>query len=221
MSTGFLDRDQAGQALGRRLLEWLRAEDLVVLALPRGGVPVAAPVASLLNAPLDIMVVRKLGFPGHEELAMGAIASGGVRVMNDDIMGWRGVDERTIREIVEREHKELQRREQRYRGDRPFPELAGKTVVLVDDGIATGATMEAAVKAVRAFDPARVVVAVPVAPPEAAERMRQLADDVVCLEQPEPFMGVGRWYRHFDQTSDEQVRDILQRFHPPEPGHDR
>lgn len=221
MEKRFHNREEAGQKLGQRLVEWLKAEDVVVLALPRGGVPVAAPVATVLEAPLDIMVVRKLGFPGHEELAMGAIASGGVRVMNEDVMGGGRVDEATIRQIAEREQRELERREQRYRGDRPFPDLAGKTVVLVDDGIATGATMEAAVQAVRALAPAKVVVAVPVAPPEAAQRMRRVADDTICLEQPEPFMGVGRWYEHFDQTSDDEVRDILRRFHQagPDPGH--
>lgn len=213
MGVLFENREKAGQQLAERLAEWFKAEDLVVLGLPRGGLPVAAPVAARLEAPLDVLVVRKLGFPGQEELAMGAIASGGARVMNEDMAGLKSVDEAAMQEVVDRETAELKRREERYRGKRPFPETAGRTVILVDDGIATGATMEAAVRAVRQYEPARVVVAVPLAPPDSAERLRLVADETVCLEQPEPFGGVGAWYRHFGQTTDDEVRDILRRFH--------
>ena len=210
----FTDRDDAGRRLAERLEQENGHGAAVVLALPRGGLPVAAPVAERFAAPLDILLVRKLGFPGHEELAMGAIASGGVRVMNDDILSFGRVSESAIRTVAEREQRELERREREYRGDRPFPELAGRNVILVDDGLATGATMEAAVRATRAYDPARVAVAVPVASRDAVRRLGGVADAVICLEQPEPFGGVGAWYGRFDQTSDDEVRAILARFHP-------
>jgi putative phosphoribosyl transferase len=212
----FTDRDDAGRRLAERLEQQGWHDAAVVLALPRGGLPVAAPVAQRFAAPLDIMLVRKLGFPGHEELAMGAIASGGVRVMNDDILSFGRVSESAIRTVAEREQRELERREREYRGDRPFPELTGRNVILVDDGLATGATMEAAVRATRACGPARVVVAVPVASRDAVRRLSGVADAVTCLEQPEPFGGVGAWYGRFDQTSDDEVRAILARFHPGE-----
>lgn len=217
MQTLFGDREDAGNRLADRLRDQGWPRSAVVLALPRGGLPVAAPVAQRLDVPLDILLVRKLGFPGHEELAMGAIASGGVRVMNDRILSLQRVDEGTIDTIAEREHRELERREREYRGDRPFPDLAGRDVILVDDGIATGATMEAAVRAVREFSPARVVVAVPLASSDAVQRLTRVADTLVCLEQPEPFGGVGAWYGRFDQTSDDEVRAILARF-PPQGG---
>lgn len=222
MQALFRDREDAGSQLAMSIRAQEGNDDVVVLALPRGGLPVAAPVAEELGAHLDIMLVRKLGFPGHEELAMGAIASGGVRVMNEEIPALQRLDHATLDAVAEREYRELQRREQEYRGDRPFPELAGRTVLLVDDGIATGATMEAAVRATRAFEPARVVVAVPVTSRDAAQRLESVADAVLSLDQPEPFGGVGAWYARFDQTSDEEVRALLRRFPGPdaEAGHD-
>lgn len=217
----FTDRDQAGHALARALGRRYPCADLLVLALPRGGVPVAAVVAEELGAPLDLMLVRKLGVPGQEELAMGAIASGGARVMNQDILDVLPIGEAAIARVVEREQRELERREQAYRGERPAPPLAGRTVVLVDDGVATGATMRAAVQAVRQYRPRAVVVAVPVAPPETVEVLGGEADEVVCLATPEPFMGVGRWYRDFAQTSDAQVRQLLARAWDRQPATSR
>lgn len=207
----FQDRHEAGKALAPAV-ERLALERPIVLALPRGGVPVASEIAARLNAPLDIMVVRKLGAPWQPELAIGAIASGGVRVLNEDLIEQiPGVDEAAIEHIAAEEAAELRRRERTYRGDRPYPELAGCDVVLVDDGMATGATMRAAVKAARAHSPARVVVAVPTGSPDAVRGVQQLADVVVCLESPAFFYAVGQFYHDFRQTTDAEVGDYLRR----------
>jgi putative phosphoribosyl transferase len=203
----FTDRREAGRTLAR-LLATYRDADAVVLALPRGGVPVAFEVARALHLPLDVFVVRKLGVPGHEEFAMGAIASGGVRVMNPDVDGLR-IPREAIEEVTRRESRELARRETRYRGDRAPLDLAGRTAILIDDGLATGSTMRAAVQAVRQLDPSRIVVAVPIASPEACEALRGEADEVICALTPQPFFAVGAWYSRFDQTSDEEVHDLL------------
>ena len=184
----------------------------VVLALPRGGVPVASPVATLLRAPLDLFLVRKLGLPGEEEVAIGAIASGGIRVLNDRVIAQCGIDEATIELITRREQQEIERRGLAYRGNRPPIELLDRTIVLVDDGLATGATMRAAVTALRSRKPAAILVAVPVGSQEACEALRHAADDLVCLETPEPFIAVGKWYEDFSQTSDEEVRKVLHAY---------
>jgi putative phosphoribosyl transferase len=206
----FEDRREAGRTLAKLLL---RREDLrspVVLALPRGGVPVAAEVAAALGAPLDIVLVRKLGVPDQPELAMGAIGLGGVRVMNLDVVRGLGIPDAWIRDAVERETLELERRERFYRGGRPGIEIRGRTAILVDDGLATGSSMFAAVQAVRTQEPARVLVAVPVAPPDTVERLKGEVDGVLCVATPERFLGVGAWYRSFPQLSDEAVRRILE-----------
>jgi predicted phosphoribosyltransferase len=207
--TLFRDRSEAGDVLAGRLGHYAGRDDVLVLALPRGGVPVAARVARALGAPLDVFVVRKLGVPGHEELAMGAIASGGVRVVNEQVVGRLGLGEEELRRVAEVEGRELARRERRYREDRAPPELAGRVVILVDDGLATGSTMRAAVAAARRAAPARVVVAVPTAPASTCQRLAEEADEVVCATTPRPFRAVGYSYRSFPQTSDEEVRAIL------------
>jgi putative phosphoribosyl transferase len=184
-------------------------KDLVVLALPRGGVPVAFEVATRLRAPLDVFLVRKLGLPGDEELAMGAVASGGVRVLQHDVIAAAGVSERTIEEVSAAEVRELERRERVYRGDRPPLDLAGRTVMLVDDGLATGATMSAAVHGVRAHAPGWVIVAVPIASPSTCDEVSTIVDDIVCAATPEPMQAVGLWYADFTQTSDTEVRALL------------
>jgi predicted phosphoribosyltransferase len=192
------------------LREYANRPDVLVLALPRGGVPVAHEVARALEVPMDVFLVRKLGLPGHQELAMGAIAMGGVRALNPDVVRQLRVPERIIDAVAERESRELKRREELYRGDRPMPVLAGKTVILVDDGLATGATMRAAVDAVKQLNPAEVVVAVPVAAEQSCRMLQPLADKVVCPVTPEPFHAVGLWYEDFSQTTDEEVRHLLQ-----------
>jgi putative phosphoribosyl transferase len=207
----FSDRQAAGRALAEALKGYAGREDLVVLALPRGGVPVGFEVARALGAPLDLMLVRKLGTPGQEELAMGAIASGGVRVLNRELTERLGIGPEAVEAVAERERVELERRARAYRGDRPPPELKGRRVILVDDGLATGATMRAAVSALRGLAPQRVVVAVPLAPADTLPALRREADEVVCLETPEPFLAIGRWYGAFPQTSDEEVRELLSR----------
>ena len=211
MSRLFQDRIEAGRALARLLEAYADRRDVLILALPRGGVPVAFEVARALHAPLDIFVVRKLGLPSNEELAMGALASGNVRVLNDEVVGSFGITERVIEAVASKEQVELERRERLYRGDAPFPGLSGKTIVLVDDGVATGSTMRAAVAALRQQNPARIVVAVPVAPPSTCTILRNEADEVISVATPEPFYAVGQWYRIFDQTSDAQVRDLYER----------
>lgn len=205
----FEDRRDAGRRLAAALAEYAGRPDVVVLGLPRGGVPVAREVAEALGVPLDIFLVRKLGVPGHEEYAMGAIASGGVRVLHDEVVRALRLPVAAIAEVAAREQRELERRELAYRDGRPAPALAGRTVLLVDDGLATGASMEAALEAVRQQAPARVVVAVPVGPEETCRRLRALADAVVCVATPEPFDAVGYWYRAFPQTSDDEVRALL------------
>jgi predicted phosphoribosyltransferase len=207
----FRDRVDAGRALAAQLVEAYRGEEALVLGLPRGGVPVAFEVACALDAPLDVFLVRKLGAPGHEELAMGAIASGGVRVLNEDVVEALGVPPAVVDAIAARELAELRRRERMYRGERPYPSVAGRTVFLVDDGLATGATMRAAVAGVRLLEPAALVVAVPVAPPDTIAELRGQVDDVVALLAPERLMSVGQWYADFSQTTDDEVRELLGR----------
>ncbi len=203
------NRNAAGQALAEELQDYKERDDVIVLALPRGGVPVAVKVAEALDAELDLMLVRKLGTPGQSELAMGAIASGGSRVINEDVVRSLNISKDAIRQVEDAERKELQRREQAYRGDRPWPELANRCVILVDDGLATGATMRAAVDAVRQGGPARLVVAVPVAPSDTVDMLRRKVDEMVCLSEPKPFMAIGMWYVDFSQVSDDEVRLIL------------
>ncbi len=205
----FKDRVDAGQKLGKKLLSYSGRSDVIVLALPRGGVPVGFEVAKMLNVALDVFLVRKLGFPGHEELAMGAIASGGVRVMNDDVLRFRRISDDEIEKIAAKEKQELERRERDYRGNRPKIDLTGLTVILVDDGLATGASMRAAVKAIRTQKPARIVVAVPTAASETCRTFEKEVDEIVCATTPEPFYAVGQWYEDFSQTTDEEVRHLL------------
>jgi predicted phosphoribosyltransferase len=215
--TVFRDRVEAGDVLAGRLGHYAGragapqggASGVLVLALPRGGVPVGARVAQALGAPLDVFVVRKLGVPGHEELAMGAIASGGVRVHNEEVVRKLHIDDATIQRVAEVEELELARRERSYRGQRPPPDLTGRVVILVDDGLATGSTMRAAVAAARRLGPARVVVAVPTAPASTCQQLRGEADEVVCATTPRPFRAVGYSYRSFPQTTDEEVRELL------------
>jgi putative phosphoribosyl transferase len=211
MRTTFRDRSEAGRLLAEQLHHYERRPDTIVLALPRGGVPVGYEIAAKLGLPLDVFVVRKLGVPGQSELAMGAIASGGVRVLNQDVLRAMPDAAATVAEITAEETREVERRERDYRQDRPAPELRGRTVILVDDGLATGATMLAAIAALRRQEPARVVVAVPVCPPETLEEVARAADEVVVLFAPEWFRGVGQFYDDFSQVSDKAVRDSLAR----------
>jgi predicted phosphoribosyltransferase len=205
----YRDRTEAGRVLAERLGTYADRPEVIVLALPRGGVPVGYEVARALHAPLDVFIVRKLGVPGHEELAMGAVATGGVRVLNDQVVRGLGIPDSVIDAVASWELEELRRRERLYRGDRPPPDVRGKTVILVDDGLATGSTMLAAVRALRQQQPARIVVAVPIAAPDTCELLRAEVDDVVCAVTPEPFYAVGLWYRDFSQTTDEEVRELL------------
>jgi predicted phosphoribosyltransferase len=207
----FRDRIEAGQRLASELARYADRPDLLILGLPRGGVPVAYEVAKSLNAPLDVFVVRKLGVPGQRELAMGAIATGGVRAINDDVVEALGIPDDVIKAVAAEEQRELERREHLYRQGRPRPSIQGQIVILVDDGIATGSTMKAAVAALHAQHPARLVVAVPVAPPSTCEELGRAVDEFVCLAQPEFFRAVGEWYRDFRQISDEEVQDLLRR----------
>jgi predicted phosphoribosyltransferase len=207
----FRDRREAGRLLAAKLTAYANRPDVIVLALPRGGVPVADEVARALGAPLDVFVVRKLGVPGSEELAMGAVATGGVRVLNDQLVNRLGIPDHLIDAVAVREGQELARRERLYRGGRPLLDVRDRTVILVDDGLATGATMHAAIAALRQLHPARIVVAVPTASPETCEEMRAEVDDVICAITPEPFQAVGRWYQDFAQTTDEEVQDLLTR----------
>ena len=205
----FANRREAGRALAAALATYAGRDDVVVLALPRGGVPVAFEVARALGAPLEVFLVRKLGAPGHEELAMGAIASGGIRLINEDVVRAYDVSNADIEAVTAVEQQELERRERIYRDGRPLPPLHDRTVILVDDGLATGSTMRVAVLALRQELPARIVVAVPVAAAETCDEFRTLVDDVVCAETPSPFYAVGLWYEDFAQTTDEEVHDLL------------
>jgi putative phosphoribosyl transferase len=207
----FKNRREAGRLLATKLAAYGKAADAIVLALPRGGVPVAFEVAEALHAPLDLFLVRKLGVPAQEELAMGAIATGGVRVLNEDVVRYLKISEETINGVTAREQEELARRERAYRGDRPLPALHGRTVILVDDGLATGSSMRAAVTALRQHHPARIIVAVPVAAPSTCEQFNSETDEIVCVcgMTPEPFFAVGLWYEDFTQTTDEEVRELL------------
>jgi len=207
----FHDRADAGRRLAEHLGEYAGRNDVLVLALPRGGVPVAYEVARALHAPLDVFLVRKLGVPGQEELAMGAIASGGLRVLNESVVHALDIPEDVIDAVAREEMQELRRREEAYRDGRPFPSLRGRTIILIDDGLATGATMRAAVEALRQRQPSRIVVAVPVAAGATCDEFMGIADDVVCAETPDPFHAVGLWYDDFSQTSDEEVHDLLAR----------
>jgi len=207
----FANRVEAGRALAAELRAYRGEPDVFVLGLPRGGVPVAYQVAEELNAPLDVFLVRKLGVPGHEELAMGAIASGGLRVLSRQLIESLAIPPEIVDEVTERELAELRRREVAYRGDRPLAEIVGRTVILIDDGLATGSSMRAAAAAVRKQAPRRVVVAVPVAPTETCDALRREVDELVCLETPEPFFAVGMWYADFSETSDAEVRELLER----------
>jgi predicted phosphoribosyltransferase len=207
----FQNRTEAGRMLALKLRDYAHRPEVIVLALPRGGVPVAFEVAETLEAPLDIFLVRKLGLPGHEELAMGAIASGGVRVLNQEVVSQFRIPDAVIEEVTVREREELERRERLYRGTRLAHSLFGRTVILIDDGLATGSTMRAAISALRLQKPSRIVVAVPVAAAPTCDEFKYEADEVVCVFTPEPFFAVGLWYEDFTQTTDDEVRDLLER----------
>ncbi|HKR13176.1 MAG TPA: phosphoribosyltransferase [Pyrinomonadaceae bacterium] len=209
-TTIYRDRSEAGRILATRLSKYKNRKDVLVLALPRGGVPVAFEVAQALRVPLDVFLVRKLGVPGHEELAMGAIATSGVRVLNDEVVDYLRIPPRVIDSIAAIEMNELKRREIEYRGDRPEPDVTGKTVILIDDGLATGSTIRAAACALRQQNPARIVVAVPVSAPQSCDEYRIGVDEIICASTPEPFLGVGQWYENFSQTTDEEVRKLLE-----------
>jgi putative phosphoribosyl transferase len=211
VSVHFRDRAEAGRDLATRLSAYANESSVLVLALPRGGVPVAFEVALALHAPLDLFLVRKLGFPGHEEFAIGAIASGGVRILDEEVIGNFGISRAEIERVTAQERRELERRERLYRDDRPPPDVAGHVVILVDDGLATGSTMRAAIAALKLEGARRIVVAVPVAPRETCESIRAEVDDIVCAETPEPFRAVGLWYDDFGQTTDDEVRELLAR----------
>jgi putative phosphoribosyl transferase len=207
----FKDRTAAGQALAQKLAAYANCPNVLVLALPRGGVPVGFEVAKALNAPLDVLIVRKLGVPENEELAMGAIASGGVRILNQGIISQIQIPHDVIDQVTTQEQRELERRERMYRGDRPFPDLKGKIIILVDDGLATGATMWAAILAVKQKQPQQIVVAVPVAAPETYEEMHSNVEKMICANTPTPFYSVGLWYEKFPQTTDDEVRELLKK----------
>jgi len=207
--TGCHDRKDAGEQLARQLAGLAGREDVLVLALPRGGVPVGFEISSKLGVPLDVLVVRKLGAPGQPELAMGAIASGGVRVVNDNVVSALGIDDATLDRVSQEETRELVRREKAYRGSRAFPSVHGITVILVDDGVATGATLRAALRALRAMAPARIILAIPHGSPDSVSMLSDEADQVICLATPDPYLAVGAWYEVFDQTSDAEVSRLL------------
>jgi putative phosphoribosyl transferase len=214
MTKRFRNRTQAGELLAEKLAGYAGAGGILVLALPRGGVPVAVPVALRLRAQLDVLTVRKLGVPGHEELAMGAIASGGVRVLNQEVVGALQIPDDIVERVASREQRELERRERAYRGDRPAPALAGRDVVLIDDGIATGSTMRSAIGVARGGHARRVIVAAPVIAASTVHEMRKVADDVVFVLDPDDFVGVGKWYDDFTQTTDEEVKLLLASAQP-------
>jgi putative phosphoribosyl transferase len=218
MALPYKNRSEAGRELADALQPYANRPDVLVLALPRGGVPVAYEVAKSLNAPIDLMLVRKLGLPGHEELAMGAIATGGIRVFNAEVIQGLGISEAQIEQVAAVELQELRRRERIYRDDRPISEVQGRSVILIDDGLATGVTMQAAIAALRQQKPSEIVVAVPVAPRDTVAPLRQQADAVICPAMPEPFFGVGLWYEDFAQVTDAEVRELLGKIWqgPPE-----
>ncbi len=211
MTTRFRNRSDAGRRLGEQLVAYTGRADVLVLALPRGGVPVAVEIARKIQAPLDVFIVRKLGVPGYKELAMGAISSGGVRVLNDDVIQTLQTPQRVIEAVTERELRELRFNEHAYRGDRPLVEISGRTVILVDDGIATGCTMLAAIRTLRRLAPARIIVAVPAAAQSTRDEIGREADEFICEMTPSPFYAVGVWYDDYSQTADEEVRDLLNR----------
>lgn len=206
----FANRTEAGRKLAQSLRHYRHRDDVIVLALPRGGVPVGYEISQALAVPLDVMLVRKLGVPGHREFAMGAIATGGIRILMHEIIQAHGIDEESIADVVANEEKELKRRELAYRQNRPWPSLSGKSVILVDDGLATGATMRAAIAAVHEHNAKKVVVAVPVAPADTAEAVASSVDETIFLAVPRPFLAVGNWYQKFGQTSDEEVQRLLE-----------
>ena len=206
----FSDRGEAGRILASKLTNYKGRSDAVILALPRGGIPVAYEIAKELGLPVDVFVVRKLGVPGQEELAMGAIATGDMRIINYGVVEQLGITQQTLDEVTDREHQELRRREQLYRGERPPLELRGRSVILVDDGIATGSTMRVAIAALRQLSPARIVVAVPVATPETCEQIGAEVDEIICAA-PQQLYAISQGYERFEQTTDEQVRDLLER----------
>ena len=207
----FEDRRQAGQLLAEKLKNFKDKQHTIVLALPRGGVPVGYEIAQALNLPLDIFLVRKLGAPGQEELAFGAIAMGGIVVFNEEIVKRLNISPESIQAVIAQEQQVLQERERKYRGARAFPNLKNQNVILVDDGIATGATMRAAIQAIRALGCAKLIVAAPVAPPEIFDQFAGLSDQIICLETPSPFFAIGGWYQDFSQTSDEEVYELLKK----------
>jgi predicted phosphoribosyltransferase len=208
--TLFRDRRDAGKKLAQKLIDYSGRSDVIVLALPRGGVPVAYEVAVALRAPMDIFIVRKLGWPGHEEMAIGAIASGGVKVLNEDIVRYLNIPDNLIKAVAQRELRELERREKAYRGNHPPLEVKDHTVIVIDDGLATGASMRAAIVGVRTHSPRKVVIAVPTAALETCEALEPEVDQIICATTPEPFYGVSKWYENFSQTTDEEVRMLLQ-----------
>ena len=207
----FNDRVDAGKRLAKKLSEYANRPDVLILALPRGGVPVAFEVAKELNVKMDVFIVRKLGVPGNEELAMGAIASDNIRVLNEDVIRSFQIPERVIDEVAANELRELERREHLYRGNRPKPNISGSTVILIDDGLATGATMRAAAAAVKTKNPAKIVIAVPTAAPDTCSVFGRKVDEIICVATPEPFYGVGAWYEDFSQTTDKEVCELLDR----------
>jgi len=211
MAARYRNRTDAGRQLAAQLREYADRPDVIVLALPRGGVPVAYEVARALHVPLDVFIVRKLGLPSHPELAMGAIASGGIRVIDQAALRRFGVTDEQLAAVAAAEERELERRERQYREGLPLPDVTGKTVILIDDGLATGATMAAAAAALKAQGPAKLIVAVPVSAPETCDAFREIVDEVVCGATPEPFYAVGLWYEDFSQTSDDEVHDLLAR----------
>ncbi|HWR25673.1 MAG TPA: phosphoribosyltransferase [Methanosarcina sp.] len=214
----FKDRVDAGNKLAKKLSGYANRPDVLVLALPRGGVPVAFEVAKALNVKMDVFIVRKLGVPGHEELAMGAIASGNIRVLNDDVIRSLQIPLQVVDRVAESELKELERRESKYRGERPKLDVTGLTVILIDDGLATGATMRAAAAAIKTKNPAKIVVAVPTAAADTCQFFQHEVDEVICLTTPEPFYGVGAWYGDFSQTTDKEVCDLLDKAARIQPG---
>jgi putative phosphoribosyl transferase len=211
------NRLQAGRYLATQLQQYANNPDVIVLALPRGGVPVGFEVAKALHVPLDVFIVRKLGVPGHEELAMGAIATGGIIVLNNEVINMLHIPRRVIDAVAAREEQELQRRDHLYRDDRPLPDVKGKIIILVDDGLATGSTMRAAIETLKQEHPAKIVVATPVGAPQTCEELSQLVSQVICAQTPEPFYGVGYWYQNFEQTSDQEVHDLLAQARHPQP----